>query len=999
MAKQPKIAKMFAALSATNEAILRSTSEQDLCQRVCDAAGRHGGFIGTAIFLAEENTLGFRMAAAAGRIAHLIEKMPLSRDPSTPAGQGLSGEAFRTGKPSVCNDVLTDPRTQPWKALSLQAGLSALAVIPLQHDGESVGLMYFFSGDGGFDDDLIQLMSSMAENVAFGMQMFHRDEQRNRLARMLGALSATNEAIMRAGSRDELFQLVCDAVMSEATFTATAIALAQPDSDFLHIVAASGPDANDARRLRPAVSAGCPEGQGMAGIAFRTQKPCFTNNMPADPRTRNWPGDRPPLSGGGIPLLREGKSAGVLLFLSDKVDTFTPRLIELLQRLAENVSFAMEMLERDEGRRAAERAQERMTRMFAALSATNEAIMRAKTRSELFQRVCDAAVLGGNFVSTTIALAQPGNEFLEFVAAAGPDRERPAGIRSSINGSRPEGSGLAGRAFRSRQPCISNNYLTDPRTAHFHEIIRASGARSAAALPLMKGEVSIGALMFLSTEIGAFTPELVGLLQRLADNISFGLDNFDRAEEKTQAEDHIKYLATHDGLTDLPNRAMFNQLLNASIESARRHDRKFALLFIDLDRFKIINDTLGHADGDALLIEVATRLKQNLRASDVVARLGGDEFVVILTDLKDEHYASTIARKLLSSVMHPVELRGQECRVTASIGVAIFPENGRDEQTLVKNADMAMYLAKEEGKNDVRFFSNDMKTQSIERLMMENNLRKALERDEFVLHYQPKIDLKTGRITGVEALLRWNQPDLGMLPPHQFIPLAEETGLIVPIGRWVLKTACAQHVAWQRQGFPPIYMAVNISPRQFQHDQLLQDIDETLAVTGMRPELLELEVTESMVMQNVDRAAVLLSSIKERGVRLAMDDFGTGYSSMSLIKRFPIDTLKIDRSFVRELPENNDDKAIADAIIGLGKALGVTIVAEGVETGGQQTFLRDHACDEMQGYLFSRPMPADKIPAMMDLPVLASPHLQPLDADGQQDATTRAQRIKMTSPR
>ncbi|HKS17731.1 MAG TPA: EAL domain-containing protein [Bradyrhizobium sp.] len=991
---------MFAALSATNEAILHSTSEQDLCQRVCDAAGRHGGFLGTAIFLAEEDTLRFRLAAAAGSIVHLIEKMQVSRDPSTPAGQGLSAEAFRTGKPCVCNDVLNDPRTQPWKALALAGGLKALAVMPLQRDGESIGVMYFFSGESGLDEDLTRLMSSMTENVAFGMQMFHRDEQRNRLARMLGALSATNEAIMRASNRDELFQLVCDAVMSEAAFTATIIALPQPNSDFLRIVATSGPQAGHARTLRLAVTAERPEGRGMAGTTFRTGEPCFINNMRTDERTQHWHASASStLSCGGIPLLRDGKAIGVLLFLSDKIGAFTPRLIELLQRLAENVSFAMEMLERDEGRRAAERAQERMTRMFAALSATNEAIMRAKTRSELFQRVCEAAVLGGDFVSTTIALARPGHEFLEFVAAAGSDRDRPASVRSSVDGSRPEGTGLAGRAFRSRQPCISNDYLTDPRTAHFHDTIRASGARSGAALPLLKGDEAVGALMFLSTEAGAFTPELVELLQRLAENVSFGLENFDRAEEKTQAEDHIKYLATHDGLTDLPNRAMFNQLLKAAIESARRHDRQLALLFVDLDRFKIINDTLGHADGDALLIEVATRLKQCLRATDVVARLGGDEFVVILTDLKDEHYANAAARKLLSCVMHPIVLRGQECRVTASIGVAIFPENGRDEQTLVKNADMAMYLAKEEGKNDVRFFSNDMKTQSIERLMMENNLRKALERDEFVLHYQPKIDLKTGRITGVEALLRWNQPDLGMLPPHQFIPLAEETGLIVPIGRWVLKTACAQHVAWQRQGFPPIYMAVNISPRQFQHDQLLQDIDETLAVTGMRPELLELEVTESMVMQNVDRAAVLLSSIKERGVRLAMDDFGTGYSSMSLIKRFPIDTLKIDRSFVRELPENNDDKAIADAIIGLGKALGVTIVAEGVETGGQQTFLRDHACDEMQGYLFSRPMPADKIPAMMDLPVLASPHLQPLDADGQQDATTRAQRIKMTSPR
>jgi diguanylate cyclase (GGDEF)-like protein len=451
--------------------------------------------------------------------------------------------------------------------------------------------------------------------------------------------------------------------------------------------------------------------------------------------------------------------------------------------------------------------------------------------------------------------------------------------------------------------------------------------------------------------------------------------------ERRQSEARIKYLATHDSLTDLPNRTMFAELLNASIKTAQRYKKKMALLFLDLDRFKVINDTLGHADGDALLLEVASRLRQTLRTSDVVARLGGDEFVVILPEVVDEQEVAVVARKLLSATMKPVMLSGQECRVTASIGVALYPEHGNDEQTLTKNADRAMYLAKEEGKNDFRLFTDDMKTQSIEELMLETNLRNALERDEFVLQYQPKIDLRTGQITGVEALLRWDQPDLGMLQPNQFIPLAEETGLIVPIGRWVLKTACEQHMAWRRDELPPICMAINLSPRQFQHEQLLRDIDDTLATTGMSPELLELEITEGMVMQNVERAIGLLTEIKKRGVRLSMDDFGTGYSSMALIKRFPIDTLKIDRSFIRDLPENTDDKAIADAIIRLGKALRLTIVAEGVETTEQEAFLRDHACDEMQGYLFSRPVSAENIPALLRLPTVVSPDLQPRGAN------------------
>jgi diguanylate cyclase (GGDEF)-like protein/PAS domain S-box-containing protein len=429
--------------------------------------------------------------------------------------------------------------------------------------------------------------------------------------------------------------------------------------------------------------------------------------------------------------------------------------------------------------------------------------------------------------------------------------------------------------------------------------------------------------------------------------------------ERKRAEERIQYLATHDALTGLPNRLMFGQLINHAIQAARRYQRQLAVFFIDLDRFKAINDSLGHEAGDQLLQEIAKRFKKSLRAVDVVGRLGGDEFIMLIEEMDELSQIENVAHKILSTAIQPIVLLGEECRVTASIGISIYPRDGEDEQALMKNADMAMYVAKEEGKNNYQFYSKDIQSKSNKRFSIETNLRRALERNELSLEYQAKVDFKTGAITGVEALLRWDNPYLGSVTPMQFIPVAEETGLIVPIGRWVMKTACAQNVAWQRQGLPPVCMAVNLSLRQLMDDNLLKDIKAALVDSGMAPNLLELEITESMVMQNPVRLIEVLTNIKKMGVRLAIDNFGTGYASLTQLRNFPIDTIKLDKSFIRNLPQDSKDKAITEAIIAMGKTLSLTVVAEGVETEGQDDFLRDLICDEMQGFYFSKPVAPD----------------------------------------
>ena len=737
------------------------------------------------------------------------------------------------------------------------------------------------------------------------------------------------------------------------------------------------------------------------------------------------------------------------------------------------------------GRKRAERHAERLNAFYGALSHTNQAIVRMREPEALYREICRVCVEFGRVRMAHISVVQ--GERIVPVAWAGPAEDYLAGLDLRTAASAPEGRGPAGVALRENRPYICNDFFADPATLPWRDRAVRSGVRSSAVFPFRRGGRAAGVLNLYDAETGVFDAELVALLEEMASDISFALDNFEREAALAESgerfrslvesamdaivtvgedqrivqfnaaaaalfqvpsgaavgmplerliperfraahtthlrrfagsgeasrrmgevsdlwalradgsefpieasvsrslaggapqytvilrditarklfESRIEYLATHDGLTDLPNRNLIRDRIAQAIGHARRAGTHLALMFIDLDRFKVVNDGFGHPFGDLLLKAAGERFRTALRDDDTVARLGGDEFLILLTDLHRIDDVYIAAQKILDALQRPFALEGREVHVSASIGVSLYPQDGESFDALLGHADVAMYRAKDLGRGTYQFFTPAMSAGLKQRVELESQLRHALERDELHLAFQPKVDLASGAITGAEVLLHWSHPGLGIVPPASFIPLAEETGLIVPIGEWVLRTACAQAKAWIDAGLPPVAIAVNVSARQFLHHDIVALVETVLEKSGLPPGLLELELTETLIARDVEKVAATIERLHSAGVRFSIDDFGTGYSNLSQLKRFRVDRLKIDQSFVRNLHTSRNDAAIALAIISLARALDLKVIAEGVETAEQCAFLRKHGCDEIQGYYFGRPVPAEGFAEML----------------------------------
>ncbi|PQP02336.1 GGDEF domain-containing protein [Massilia phosphatilytica] len=564
----------------------------------------------------------------------------------------------------------------------------------------------------------------------------------------------------------------------------------------------------------------------------------------------------------------------------------------------------------------------------------------ANSLDELFADAADAAARG--LGAACAALFETGPDGMLVRAGAGRLAQSTGLVLASPHGDHDGAAHVADAALRP--------WLAPLATLH--------GIDTGIDTAIVCGERAFGLLGVYATRPRRFGADDANFLHGVANIVA-------TAVERQEARNRLTYLAQYDPLTSLPNRRRLAHSLEDAIDAAARADGRAAVMFIDLDRFKNVNDMLGHGVGDQLLVQAAKRLSACARAGDVVARLGGDEFAVVLPALDDDGVAAAVAARVIEALAQPFFLEGQQLFVSASVGIATYPENGRDADTLLKNADTAMYGAKNGGRNNYQFYLAEMHENATQRLQTETQLRQALEHGEFMLHYQPKLDLATGTISGFEALLRWNHPQRGLVPPLEFIAILEETGLILPVGEWVIGEVCRQLKSWQAQGMTVQPVAINLSARQLQQADLAGAVERIVARAGVDPALLEFELTESMLMANPEAAVEILTRIKALGMRLSVDDFGTGYSSLAYLKRFPLDALKIDRTFVRDLPDDPDDAAITKAVIRLAHSLSLKVVAEGVENVAQLRELEEYGCDQIQGYHVSRPLPAHACMALL----------------------------------
>jgi diguanylate cyclase (GGDEF)-like protein/PAS domain S-box-containing protein len=605
------------------------------------------------------------------------------------------------------------------------------------------------------------------------------------------------------------------------------------------------------------------------------------------------------------------------------------------------------------------RAQERISRLnrvYAVLSGINAAIVRIRDRQELFEEACRIAVEAGRFVMAWIGVVDRDAALVRPIASAGDVRGFFDTAPMAVLESKPGGHGVAGRAIRAKAPMISNDVRNDAQRLMRKELDER-GINSLAIIPLIVDDEAVGVLALYAAEVGVFDDDEIRLLRELAGDISFALDHIEKANQ-------LEYLAYYDSLTGLANRKLFLERLEQKLIAAKRAQRKLAVSIVDIERFKAINDALGRQVGDELLKQIAERITASGPDPTRVARIGADHFAIVSADLETaEDVGRLTERRLEACLAPPFRLADQEFRVSARVGIAIFPSDGREAEGLFANAEAALKKAKASGERYL-FFAPAMTDRIHETLSLENKLRQALEKDEFVLHYQPKVELEARRIVGLEALIRWRSPELGLVPPVKFIPLLEETGLIIEVGSWALKRAALDHRTWAEAGLKPPKVSVNVSAIQLRQRDFVSIVEQAI-MEGLAPTGIDLEITESLIMENIQTNIEKLILLRKLGVQVAIDDFGTGYSSLSYLARLPVETLKIDRSFIITMLEDPNTTTLVQTMITLAHSFRLKVVAEGVESEDQAKMLRLLGCDQMQGYLFSKPLPSDGVAALL----------------------------------
>lgn len=758
-----------------------------------------------------------------------------------------------------------------------------------------------------------------------------------RLTELYAALSQTSQLISRVSDRKQLFDELCRICVGTSGLMLAAVALLKRDRSGVEFLASHGAQQD----YLQAVAAGTADQPYTLYAALRSGHSRVSNS--AHKSRRRFPSEA------SFPLICQHEVVGVLCVFSQETHYFQKDIIELMEQLAMEASFALESLRREAARRHQAAILADQNRILNLIASGAELKVILTTLAEFLEAQSD----GG--LCSLVALDVSGASCSLGVAPS-----LPAGFDTAVaTAFSAAGAAPCVEAIRSRAPIAVKDLDDYPLNDVLRGHVQQAGLQSVNAWPVVGNkEQPVGALALYrrrGAEPRPLDERLIDVCTKLA-----GI-----AIDTCSAADRIRHLAHHDDLTGLPNRLLFSYQLLQALARVQRTGGQIGVLFLDLDRFKIINDTLGHDAGDDVLRQVARHLQECVRATDTLARVGGDEFTLIIEQFGDTQELSAIAQKLLVAMSKPLTISGREYQLSGSIGIAIHPNDGADSSSLLKNADIAMYRAKASGRNNYQFYSDDIDVHSVERLALENELRQAVSRGEIEVHYQPKVDIRSGRIAGAEALVRWRHPQRGMLPPSEFIFVAEEVGLISSIGNFVLETVCADIARWRAAALPPTRVAINLSAQQFADSRLLDNLNRVLRETGCDPQLLEFEITESVVMTNPERALLLLDQIKSYGITLAIDDFGTGHSSLAYLKRFPVDSVKIDYAFVRDIAIDPNDLAITRAIIALGHSLDLKVVAEGVESATQLDILRRYHCDEFQGFLFSGAVPAAKFQTIL----------------------------------